>query len=96
MPHAQTDQSHVRRVDLQAVVEALREELPSVVPEYGRGRERICARVAEILGVGPGTARRVMSLLTERGLLQYNEDGRAIGVPGHWEIRRPDAVAASS
>jgi hypothetical protein len=90
MEHHERAHDLVRRVDLQAVAEALREELPSVVPEYGRGRERITARVAEILGTSAGTAKRVTSLLAERGLLHYNDGGRAIGVAGHWEIRRPE------
>jgi hypothetical protein len=82
-------------VDLTTVVDALRDELPSVVPEYGRGRERIIGRVTEILEVSSASAKRIVSLLTARGLLHYNDGGRAIGVPGHWEIRRAESPLAA-
>jgi hypothetical protein len=79
-------------VDLMALVERLRAALPTVVPEFGRGRERICEVVARDLGVDAGEADGVVSTLTERGLLQYNDDGRTVGVPGHWALRAPDAA----
>lgn len=72
--------------DLAALAERLRSELPSVVPEYGRGKDRIVALVARDLGVGEEEAFAIVEQLIEHGLVHYN-DARSIGVPGHWEVR---------
>jgi hypothetical protein len=72
--------------DLIALAERLRSELPSVVPEYGRGKERIVALVARALGVGEDEAAAVVEELIEKNLVHYN-DARSPGVPGHWEVR---------
>jgi hypothetical protein len=76
-------------IDLVALVNRLRQALPSVVPEFGKGRDRIRDEVARELGLSEQDADGVISDLTERGLLHYNDDGRAPGVPGHWELRPP-------
>lgn len=76
-------------IDLVALVNRLRKALPSVVPEFGKGRERIRAEVARDLGVSEEDADGVISDMTERGLLSYNDGGRAPGVPGHWELKPP-------
>ena len=72
------------------MAEELKMHLPTVVPEYGRGRERICAIVSELLGVTADHADEIVTRLTENGILHYNVSGRTIGVPGHWEILLPD------
>jgi hypothetical protein len=72
--------------ELVALAERLRSELPSVVPEYGRGKERIVALVARALGVGDEEAAAVVEELVDRNLVHYN-DARSPGVAGHWEVR---------
>jgi hypothetical protein len=72
--------------DLVALAERLRSELPSVVPEYGRGKERIVALVARDVGVGEAEAVAIVEQLVERNLVHYN-DARSPGVAGHWEVR---------
>jgi hypothetical protein len=72
--------------DLATLAERLRSELPSVVPEYGRGKDRIVALVARDLGVGEDEAFAIVEQLIDRGLVHYN-DARSIGVAGHWEVR---------
>jgi hypothetical protein len=72
--------------ELVALAERLRSELPSVVPEYGRGKERIVALVARALGVGDDEAAAVVEELVDRNLVHYN-DARSPGVAGHWEVR---------
>jgi hypothetical protein len=72
--------------ELVALAERLRSELPSVVPEYGRGKERIVALVARALGVGDQEAAAVVEELVDRNLVHYN-DARSPGVAGHWEVR---------
>jgi len=75
---------------LQALAAELKTRLPSVVPEYGRGREHIGQIVAELLDVDAAKADELVTELTERGVLRYNMASRTIGVPGHWEVQQPE------
>ena len=80
--------------DLPALADRLRDKLPAVVPEYGAGRERIRDVIAAELGVDVFDADTLITQLTEQGLLSYNDDSRAPGVPGHWELRAPSTPKA--
>ena len=77
-----------RESQLRAIAERLREALPRVPSAYRAGRTALCKSLAELDHLTAAQAGRLLTELTELGLVKYTTEGRGIGAAGMWTYPR--------